>query len=85
MLYDLTRHVTEIHPEKMIRVLDILLPGLAPRVIQRYQFGIPPDPNALDQNNHMDRAKLSKAPINNLDPERRMGFSQYELKPKDCK
>ena len=60
MLYEGTRHVTEIHPEKMIRVLDILLPGLAPRVIQRYQFGISPDPNALDQKNHMDQAKPSK-------------------------
>ena len=66
----------------MIRVLDILLPGLASRVIQRYQFGILPDPNALDQKNHMDRAELSKAPIDKLDLDRRMGLIQYELKPK---
>ena len=67
-----TRQVVEEHSDKVVSVLDILLPRLASGwELQRgdqFQFGSSSDPNANNQIANMNQVKLAKAPVNNLDP-----------------
>ena len=84
-----TKQVLEQYPDKVVSVLDILLPRLASGwELQRgdqFQFGKSPDPNANNQIRNMNQEKLVNAPINNLDPERAVGFINYELKLRGAK
>ena len=79
----------EEHSDKVVSVLDILLPRLASGwELQRgdqFQFGSSPDPNANNQIANMNQVKLAKAPVNNLDPERAFGFFNYDLKLRGAK
>ena len=43
------------------------------------------DPNANNQIGNMNQEKLEMAPVNNLDPERAVGFINYELKLRGAK
>ena len=84
-----TKQVLEQYNDKVVSVLDILLPRLASGwELQRgnmFQFGKSPDPNANNQIANFNKEKLDKAPVNNLDPERAVGFINYELKLRGAK
>ena len=83
------KQVIEQYHDRVVSVLDIILPRLASGwELQRgdqFQFGKSPDTDAPNQIRNMNQQKLSQAPINNLDPERAVGFINYELKLRGAK
>ena len=66
------------------QVIKLLLPRLAKGWERQrgdeYGFGTNPDLNARCRVAAMDQEKLKHAPINNLDPERSVGFINHERK-----
>ena len=84
-----TKQVIAAHRASVLKGIDIILPRLKDGwVTQRgdiYQFGPSPsqeEPNRIDL---MNPTKLANAPINNMAPERQVGFVQYELKIRGAK
>ena len=65
-----------------VQVFRLLLPRLAQGWERQrggeYGFGSNPDPQARDRVAAMDQEKLKQAPVNNLDPERSVGFINHE-------
>lgn len=64
------------------QVIKLLLPRLAKGWEKQrgneYSFGVKPDLSAKDRVAAMDQDKLKLAPVNNLDPERSVGFINHE-------
>ena len=81
MVKSLTANV-DIHHEKIVNVLGLILPELAEGFFQQrgevFGFG-PFDPNSDRLVTKIDMKKLNQAPINNLDSERAVGSINYKL------
>ena len=76
------RKVLSENSELACKVFKLLLPRLAKGWERQrgdeYSFGSNPDLTASDRVLGMDQKKLEQAPINNLDPERSVGFINHE-------
>ena len=76
------RKVLNQNSQLVCMVIKLLLPPLAKgwerQRCDQYDFGTNPDPEARDKVKSMDQEKLKQAPINNLDPERSVGFINHE-------
>ena len=68
--------------QQAAQVIKLLLPRLAKGWARQrgteYSFGPNQDMSSKDRVALMDKEKLGQAPINNLDPERSVGFINYE-------
>ena len=76
------RQVLSENSQLACQVLKLLLPRLAKGWERQrgdeYGFGTNPDLKAKDSVLAMDQEKLKQAPVNNLDPERSVGFINHE-------
>ena len=77
-----SRLVLSQNKELATQVLELLLPKLAKgwekQQGDEYSFGEKPDPLARDRVAAMNQDKLKLAPVNNLDPERSVGFINHK-------
>ena len=76
------RQILAENGQQAAQVIKLLLPRLAKGWARQrgteYSFGPNQDVSSTDRVALMDKEKLSQAPINNLDPERSVGFINYE-------
>ena len=76
------KQILTVNKSQACKVLSLLLPRLAEgwerQRGNQYGFGLHPDLEAKDRLSAMDQEKLKTAPVNNLDPERSVGFINHE-------
>ena len=76
------REILSLNAAQASKVIGLLMPRLAQGWERQrgdeYGFGSNPDPDAKDRLSAMDQEKLKTAPVNNLDPERSVGFINHE-------
>ena len=82
-LLEPTKAVIENNRTEVVKVLNILLPQLAAGWSKQrgavFGFGPDADKECSTKVSDQDQEKLKCAPINNLDPERSVGYINYEL------
>ena len=88
-LLEPTKQVIEANRSSIIKVLDILLLKLADGWSRQrgsvFNFGPIANEECSTKLTNFNQEKLKNAPINNLDPERRVGSINYELKIRGAK